>query len=37
MRRDRFKVKQVPTFGEFVRNCAALILIFAGLLYLHTF
>ena len=36
MNRHRFKVKQAPTFGEFFRDCAALILIFVGLLYLHT-
>ena len=36
MSRYRFKVKQAPTLGEFFRDCAALILIVAGLLYLHT-
>jgi hypothetical protein len=35
MRRSRFKVKQAPTIGEFFRDCAALILIVGGLLYLH--
>ena len=36
MSRYRFKPKQAPTLGDFFRDCAALILIVAGLLYLHT-
>ena len=36
MRRHRFKPKQALTLGEFFRDCAALILIVGGLLYLHT-
>ena len=36
MNRFRFKPKQTPTLGEFFRDCAALILIVGGLLYLHT-
>ena len=36
MSRHRFKPKQAETPGEFFRDCAALILIVAGLLYLHT-
>ena len=36
MRRQRFTVKPAPTFRDVIRDTAALLLIFAGLLYLHT-
>ena len=36
MSRHRFKPKQAPTLGEFFRDCAALVLIVAGLLFLYT-
>lgn len=36
MSRHRFRPKQAPTIGEFFRDCAGLVLIVAGLLYLHT-
>lgn len=36
MKRNRFKCKQAPTFGDFIRDLAALLLIFGGLMYLHT-
>ena len=36
MRRKRFTVKPAPTLGDFLRDSASLLLILAGLLFLHT-
>ena len=34
--RYRFTVKQAPTFRDFLRDSVALLLIFFGLLFLHS-
>ncbi len=34
--RSNFRVKQAPTVGGVIRNSLALLLILAGLCYLHT-
>ncbi len=36
MKRYRFTVKRAPTFRDVICNSAALLLIMAGLIYLHT-
>ncbi len=36
MRRKRFTVKSAATFGDCLRDAAALALTLAGLLFLHT-
>ena len=36
MKRSRFRVKQAPSLGDFIRDLALLLLIFGGLMYLHT-
>ena len=36
MNRFRFKPKQAPTFRDFLRDSVALLLIFFGLLFLHS-
>ena len=35
MRRKRFIVKPAPTLGDFLKDSASLLLILAGLLFLH--